>query len=53
MADKELEYLIARAISEDVGSGDHTSLACINYASEGKARLLVKEEGIIAGLRAA
>jgi nicotinate-nucleotide pyrophosphorylase (carboxylating) len=53
MADKELEYLIARAISEDVGSGDHTSLACINPASEGKARLLVKEEGVIAGLRAA
>ena len=53
MADKELEYLIARAISEDVGSGDHTSLACINHASEGKARLLVKEEGVIAGLRAA
>ncbi|MFO7573904.1 MAG: carboxylating nicotinate-nucleotide diphosphorylase [Bacteroidales bacterium] len=53
MADKELEYLIARAISEDVGSGDHTSLACINRASEGKAKLLVKEKGIIAGLRAA
>lgn len=53
MADKELEYLIARAISEDVGSGDHTSLACINADIEGKAKLLIKEEGIIAGLRVA
>jgi nicotinate-nucleotide pyrophosphorylase (carboxylating) len=53
MADKELEYLVARAISEDVGSGDHTSQACIHPAAQGKAKLLVKEEGVIAGLRAA
>ncbi len=53
MKDKELEDLIARAISEDIGNGDHTSLACIDANSEGKAKLLVKEEGIIAGLRVA
>ena len=47
---KELELIIANAIREDVGDGDHSSLACIPATAEGKAKLLVKDEGIIAGI---
>jgi len=47
---KEIELIIANAIREDVGDGDHSSLACISPNAEGKAKLLVKEEGIIAGI---
>jgi nicotinate-nucleotide pyrophosphorylase (carboxylating) len=46
----ELNVLIANAIREDVGSGDYSSLACIPANAEGKAKLLVKEDGIIAGV---
>jgi nicotinate-nucleotide pyrophosphorylase (carboxylating) len=46
----ELELLIANAIREDVGAGDYSSLACIPASAEGKAKLLVKEDGIIAGV---
>ncbi|MBP6425123.1 MAG: carboxylating nicotinate-nucleotide diphosphorylase [Flavobacterium sp.] len=47
---KELEIVIANAIREDVGPGDYSSLACIPDSASGKAQLLVKEEGIIAGV---
>jgi nicotinate-nucleotide pyrophosphorylase (carboxylating) len=47
---KELELIISNAIREDVGDGDHSSLACIPASSQGKAKLLVKDEGIIAGV---
>jgi nicotinate-nucleotide pyrophosphorylase (carboxylating) len=47
---KELQILIANAIREDVGSGDYSSLACIPVDVSGKAKLLVKEDGIIAGV---
>ena len=47
---KELELIIANAIREDVGDGDHSSLACIPNNAQGKAKLLVKDEGIIAGV---
>lgn len=46
----ELELLIANAIREDVGPGDYSSLACIPASANGKAKLLVKEDGIIAGV---
>ncbi|PJJ07451.1 nicotinate-nucleotide pyrophosphorylase [carboxylating] [Flavobacterium sp. 1] len=46
----ELKILIANAIREDVGSGDYSSLACIPEKAMGKAKLLVKEDGIIAGV---
>ena len=46
----ELELLIANAIREDVGDGDHSSLACIPASAQGKAKLLVKDDGIIAGV---
>ena len=46
----ELKLLIANAIREDVGPGDFSSLACIPASAKGKAKLLVKEDGIIAGV---
>ena len=46
----ELEILIENAIREDVGDGDHSSLACIPASAQGKAKLLVKDKGIIAGV---
>jgi nicotinate-nucleotide pyrophosphorylase (carboxylating) len=48
--EKELELIISNAIREDLGTGDHTSLSCIPTTSKGKAKLLVKEKGIIAGV---
>jgi nicotinate-nucleotide pyrophosphorylase (carboxylating) len=48
--DKEISYIIANAIREDVGDGDHSSLACIPYDAAGEAKLLVKDKGIIAGV---
>ncbi len=47
---KEIDLIIANAIREDVGDGDHSSLACIPDAAKGKAKLLVKDKGIIAGI---
>ena len=47
---KELALVISNAIREDVGDGDHSSLACIPAAAQGKAKLLVKDDGIIAGV---
>lgn len=46
----ELQLIITNAIREDVGDGDHSSLACIPATAQGKAKLLVKDEGIIAGV---
>lgn len=48
--DHEINIIIANAIREDVGDGDHSSLACIPASAEGKAKLLVKDEGILAGV---
>lgn len=47
---KELEIIITNAIREDIGNGDHTSLSCIPSDAIGKAKLLVKEDGVIAGI---
>ncbi len=46
----EIDLIIANALREDVGDGDHSSLACIPFSAVGKAKLLVKDEGIIAGI---
>jgi len=51
--EKELDIIITNAIREDVGDGDHSSLACIPKDAKGKAKLLVKEAGIIAGVEMA
>jgi nicotinate-nucleotide pyrophosphorylase (carboxylating) len=44
-----IRHFITTSLQEDVGEGDHTSLACIAPGISGKARLLVKEKGILAG----
>ncbi|WP_298393986.1 carboxylating nicotinate-nucleotide diphosphorylase [Flavobacterium sp.] len=46
----ELQLIIQNAIREDVGDGDHSSLACIPSDAQGKAKLLVKDDGVIAGV---
>ena len=46
----ELQLIIQNAIREDIGPGDYSSLACIPKNATGKAKLLVKDEGIIAGV---
>ncbi|WP_396147550.1 carboxylating nicotinate-nucleotide diphosphorylase [Flavobacterium sp.] len=46
----ELQLIIQNALREDVGDGDHSSLACIPNYAVGKAKLLVKDTGIIAGV---
>ena len=45
-----LDEFIRRALSEDLGDGDHTSLACINEGEKSAARLEVRERGILAGI---
>ena len=45
--------LISLAIKEDIADGDHTTLACIPPSANGKARLLVKEKGVLAGIEIA
>ena len=47
---KEISLIIENAIREDVGDGDHSSLACIPQNAKGKAKLLVKDECILAGV---
>jgi nicotinate-nucleotide pyrophosphorylase (carboxylating) len=51
--DKLLNSFIDNALKEDIGNGDHTSLSCIPDSAIGKAKLLVKETGIIAGTQVA
>jgi nicotinate-nucleotide pyrophosphorylase (carboxylating) len=48
-----MQEFIKNALNEDVGDGDHTSLSCIPATQNGKAKLLVKQEGIIAGVEVA
>ena len=48
--DEQLNQLIASALSEDIGDGDHSTLACINANAKGKAILKIKDQGILAGV---
>lgn len=48
--DSEVKGIIENAIREDVGDGDHSSLACIPENARGRAKLLVKDKGIIGGV---
>jgi nicotinate-nucleotide pyrophosphorylase (carboxylating) len=47
---KEIDIIIANAIREDVGQGDHSSLACIPNRTFGKANLIVKDKGVLSGV---
>ena len=53
MSDPELESFILHALEEDTGDGDHSSLASVPEDAAGRARLIIKEAGIIAGVRVA
>lgn len=48
-----LQQFVKHALQEDVGDGDHSALATIPVSKKGKCHLLVKEDGIIAGVEAA
>lgn len=48
-----VEALIELAIKEDIGDGDHTSLACIPDSAHGRMKLLCKQQGILAGVEVA
>ncbi len=50
---KELQQFLEKSLDEDVKDGDHTSLACVPHTAMGKAKLLVKADGILAGLEIA
>jgi nicotinate-nucleotide pyrophosphorylase (carboxylating) len=50
MLNKLIDDLIERALTEDLGDGDHTSLACIPAEAKGTMQLLVKQIGVIAGI---
>jgi nicotinate-nucleotide pyrophosphorylase (carboxylating) len=51
--DKKLEQLVAAAIAEDVGDGDHSTLGTIPADANGKAQLKIKEDGVLAGVAVA
>lgn len=49
----EFEQLISLWFAEDIGDGDHTTLSCIPETAMGKSRLIVKEDGVLAGVEVA
>jgi nicotinate-nucleotide pyrophosphorylase (carboxylating) len=53
MGNNILREFIVRSLAEDLGDGDHSSLACIPEETTGKAKLLIKEKGLLAGIRIA
>jgi len=48
-----IDEIIDKALAEDIGDGDHTSLSTIPLNTTGKAKLLVKEQGILSGMKVA
>jgi nicotinate-nucleotide pyrophosphorylase (carboxylating) len=48
-----IDEIIDKALAEDVGDGDHTSLSTIPASAFGKAKLLVKQEGVLSGMKIA
>lgn len=50
---KELKQLIPFWVSEDIGDGDHTTLSCIPADATGKSQLIIKEDGVLAGVEVA
>ena len=51
--DPQVSQLIELAIAEDIGDGDHSSLGAIASNEKGKARLLVKDAGVLCGIHLA
>ena len=52
-AKEQIHLFIQQALQEDVGNGDHTTLACIAAGQQGKAILKIKEQGVLAGMELA
>ena len=48
-----IEDIIINALKEDIGDGDHSSLACVPEKATGKAQLIIKDEGVLAGVELA
>lgn len=48
-----LEEIIKNALQEDIGDGDHSTLACVPENAQGKAKLLIKDAGVLAGVELA
>ncbi len=48
-----LDELILMALREDVGDGDHSTLACIPPTAQGKAKMVAKQDGILCGIEVA
>ena len=48
-----LDEILLNALREDIGEGDHSSLACVPESGTGVAKLLVKDEGVLAGVEVA
>jgi nicotinate-nucleotide pyrophosphorylase (carboxylating) len=48
-----LKEIILNALKEDIGPGDHSTLSCVPEDAKGKATLLIKEDGILAGVELA
>jgi len=53
MENRILREFILKSLDEDLGDGDHSTLACIKEDKTGKAILLIKETGVLAGIRIA
>jgi len=53
MENKILGEFIRRCLNEDLGDGDYSSLSCISKEKTGKAKLLIKEKGVLAGIKVA
>jgi nicotinate-nucleotide pyrophosphorylase (carboxylating) len=51
--DEQLEHLVAEALAEDVGDGDHSTLSVIPAHQQGKAVLMIKQAGVLAGMAVA
>ncbi len=49
----DFEQLISLWFAEDIGDGDHTTLSCIPASAMGKSQLIVKENGVLAGVEVA
>ena len=51
--ESRIEDFVIRGLAEDVGEGDHTSMACIRSTRVSKAKLLIKDDGVVSGIEVA
>jgi nicotinate-nucleotide pyrophosphorylase (carboxylating) len=53
MENNLLRQFLLQGLAEDLGDGDHSSLACVSAGKNGSSKLLIKEKGILAGIKVA